>query len=119
MKKIVCFFMVFLVSAFGADDFKKQFIKADKECRSGVMSSCGFVASLYLNGLGTNQDVKKAIFYFEKACDNEVYFACNNLAIVYESGFFLDKDLKKAEYYYNLACMGGFVASCMILKDNF
>lgn len=45
MKKIVCFFMVFLVSAFGADDFKKQFIKADKECRSGVMSSCGFVAS--------------------------------------------------------------------------
>lgn len=44
MKKIVCFFVVFLVSAFGAGDFKKQFIKADKECRSGVMSSCGFIA---------------------------------------------------------------------------
>lgn len=81
-------------------DYLKAFSYLEKACDKGSSKGCQNLASLYLDGLGMNQDLNKAIFYYKKGCDGNAAFSCHMVGYIYES----ENNFPIAKEYYKKAC---------------
>lgn len=106
-------YLDFGISAAKNQDFATAFDFFKKACDSGNPAGCFALGTMYVNGIGIQNDLQKAERYYELGCAGGDPTACSALASIYDKkrDASLD-DKQKALELYLTGCAGGDLIAC-------
>lgn len=92
------------VKNYNAGNYEKALPQCEKACSNDDYTNCYFLAEMYINEYGVDEDITKAIEFYKTSCDLEYSIACNKLGNFYLEGEYLDEDYKLAFKYFSISC---------------
>jgi len=97
------------VIAMGADkpDLAAARALFEQACTGGNQDGCGNLGTLYLRGIGVQQDAPKGVALLAPACRDGFFDACGNLGLAYALGLGVSADHGRARDLLDKACKGG------------
>jgi len=94
-------------SAYEGGNYPKAFELFKKMSEAGDIRAEYDLSLMYLQGIGTKQDLNQAWFWMRKAADHGNQMAMVELGGRHEYGVDLDKDEAKAVYWFKKAALAG------------
>ncbi|MEE9287604.1 MAG: tetratricopeptide repeat protein, partial [Gammaproteobacteria bacterium] len=99
------------VAALKQGDFEAAYQTFYRLARNGDAKGQFYLAQMYREGKGLNQDYAKAFRWYRQAAEQGLDKAQHNLALMYHNGLGVPKDLQKAAKWYREAAEQGYVES--------
>jgi TPR repeat protein len=106
-------------SAYEGGNYPKAFELFKKLSESGDMRAEYDLSLMYLQGIGTKQDLGQGWFWMIKAADHGNTMAMVELGGRHEYGVNLDKDETQAVFWYKKAALAGSSVGCYNLAKMY
>ena len=85
-----------------------------KACTKDLYApACTGLGELYLEGVGTTEDLEQAVAYITEGCEGEDWWGCYRLGELYAEGRGVTMDPTQAFALHDKACSEGVVMSCI------
>jgi len=94
-------------SAYEGGDYQKAFGLFEKLSKSGDTRAEYDLSKMYLQGIGTKQDVGQGWFWMIKSADHGNTMAMVELGGRYEYGVYLERDETQAVFWFKKAALAG------------
>lgn len=93
--------------------YKEAVQSFHEACDHKIYPGCSYLASMYVQGLGTESDPVLGRRFHQIACEGQVLVSCYQLAAMLVEGVGGPQDVHRGQTLYQRACGSGFSRACV------